>query len=377
MKTGLEKFKCSWKDRKWLSCNKTACISSVNIFIPVTIFLRLYSVAFECGLSANIFTALKHRRGYTMKKNLFIFPFKLPALIILLTVGCIAGKAQKKMAPRELDRMKFYLALSVIDKVNPDIYASGSYRFNKTVVSVENTEVSLTEYSKGEGLRFLVVHNNENTGVAAAFDFIEETGGSILKLEHGNARYINFSDSQNMYFFDPNHIFSDQGIQRDIDNFCNGFATPEVETSVRAFSNRILEEYNYDSLGYILTLHNNTDGNFNILSYSKDAFFRKAASDIHINHSMDPDDLVFVTSPCFFQFLKSKNVNVVLQSGSAPDDGSLSVFAMQKNIPYANVEVQFGHREEQLRLIKIVNEMFKDCGISVPKNEPEIVLERH
>ena len=68
---------------------------------------------------------------------------------------------------------------------------------------------------------------------------------------------------------------------------------------------------------------------------------------------MDQDDLIFTTELAIFNKLKLANVNVALQSKSAPDDGSLSIYAMHKKIPYINVEVQHGHVEENLRLIEI------------------------
>ena len=68
---------------------------------------------------------------------------------------------------------------------------------------------------------------------------------------------------------------------------------------------------------------------------------------------MDNDDLILVTDLKLFNRLKQEKVNVILQSPDAPDDGSLSVYAMGKNIPYINVEVQHGHQYENLRLIEI------------------------
>jgi hypothetical protein len=63
--------------------------------------------------------------------------------------------------------------------------------------------------------------------------------------------------------------------------------------------------------------------------------------------------MILVTEKAIFNLLKQENVNVVLQSPFAADDGSLSIYAMQHKIPYINVEVQHGHLEENLRLIKI------------------------
>jgi hypothetical protein len=61
----------------------------------------------------------------------------------------------------------------------------------------------------------------------------------------------------------------------------------------------------------------------------------------------------------FFNYLKRNHINTVLQGYDAPDDGSLSYYAMKHYIPYANIEVQFGHEAIQLKLIHIVNNMIK------------------
>jgi hypothetical protein len=78
---------------------------------------------------------------------------------------------------------------------------------------------------------------------------------------------------------------------------------------------------------------------------------------------MDGDDLVYVTEPRLFSSLKKANVNVILQSKFASNDGSLSVYAMQNNIPYINVEVQHGHMDEHFRLIELAVAALKEHGL--------------
>ncbi len=75
---------------------------------------------------------------------------------------------------------------------------------------------------------------------------------------------------------------------------------------------------------------------------------------------MDPDNFVFVTDRRFFEYLKQRETSVVLQSMQVPDDGSLSVYAMKNNIPYANIEVQHGQIAENYRIILILNDMVKE-----------------
>lgn len=294
-------------------------------------------------------------------------------LCCLLSLASLSSNAQFSTASQTTGSINYYRQLSYIDSgdIGPD--RAVNYNLNRSSFSVADANVTVASFSKGEGPRFLIVHNNENTGLAAAFDFISEKGGSILRLEYGNTRYISFADKLSKCHIDPNHIFTANGINTDVDRFCNGLISFESLASLNSLAQTVLTEYNADSLGYIVTLHNNTDGNFNIRSYVNDPFYKKAAEEVHINKQMDPDDLVFVTSPCFFKYLKTENINVVLQSETAPDDGSLSVYAMKSAIPYANVEVQFGHKDEQLRLIKAVDQMLQVCNVYPPIEEMQTV----
>src|SRR3546814_2746703 len=81
-----------------------------------------------------------------------------------------------------------------------------------------------------------------------------------------------------------------------------------------------------------------------------------AAAKVHINPRLDIDDFVFVTDPWIVDYLKGKNINVVLQSPDAPNDGSLSVYAAMLGIPYVNIEVQDGHLRQHRELIDIRSE---------------------
>lgn len=226
-----------------------------------------------------------------------------------------------------------------------------------------NKQVNIVNYTYGEPhIRFLAIHDNEDTGVKAAFRFIQINGGSITELQYGGTvRNISFTDSlDNFYEIDPNSMFTDTGARGNLDKYGDGLVTPEAVTWIRKLGDTVLQIYNADSLGYIITLHNNTDNAFSIRSYLEGDYLENTASDVFINDEMDTDDLVFVTEAWFFDFLKERNINVVYQSIDAPNDGSLSVFAQKTKIPYVNIEVQHGHVDEHYRLIVVVNEMIKE-----------------
>lgn len=212
--------------------------------------------------------------------------------------------------------------------------------------------LKLVKYSYGKpNVKFLVVHDNEDTGVKAGFEYIRFSGGSLIDSQYGGVRNYSFSHQDRRYQIDPNKIYSPYGIMEGLEYY--GATHPDVNASLNSAAEMILEFYHAGKPDYIFTLHNNTDGAFGINSYLKGYELELVADSLHINFSMDPDDLILVTDTKLFTEIKKHNVNVVLQSRDAADDGSLSLYAMQKNIPYINVEVQHGHQLQNLQLIEI------------------------
>ena len=242
-------------------------------------------------------------------------------------------------------------------------------RADTTVFFLNDKEVRMVRYQYGEPhIRFLALHDTEKTGLKAAFEFIRLYGGSAVELNYGRGRYIDFSDSSKNFSIDPNNMFTDEGADLGLARFSEPQIHDGLSEKVRHLGKEVLNLAKPDSLGVIVTLHNNYNGGFSIYSYTPGNYLETTAQDVYINSEMDPDNFVFVTERLFFDYLKQKQVNVVLQSPQVPDDGSLSVFAMQNNIPYANIEGQHGHLAENYRLITVVNEMLKDIPMDVYSN---------
>ena len=221
-----------------------------------------------------------------------------------------------------------------------------------TRIVMNNLTVNLVRYTyRTPKIQFLAIHDDEDTGVKAAFEYIRYSGGTVIDSQYGGGRNFKLSNQGERFQTDPNSIYTKKGIPIGIEKY--GPVDDDVAKHLERAAKTILKLYNPEKLGYIFTLHNNTDGDFGIASYLKGYELENSADSVHINFSMDPDDLVFVTEPGLFTGLKKENVNVVLQSAKAPDDGSLSIYSMNNKIPYINVEVQHGHYDENLRLIEI------------------------
>jgi hypothetical protein len=227
-------------------------------------------------------------------------------------------------------------------------------------ILINNFYVNLVKYSyKQPNINFLVIHDDEDTGVKAAFEYIQFSGGSIVDPQYGGVRNYSFAYDSNWYQIDPNKIYTEIGVRNGLAKY--GAVNDLVVGELLKASKVILNHYSAGKPDYIFTLHNNTDGSFGIASYLKGYELESTADSLFINFQMDPDDFILVTEPALFTTLKHANVNVVLQSVHAPDDGSLSIYASQNQIPYINVEVQHGHRYEHLRLIEIAIKALKAC----------------
>ncbi len=81
----------------------------------------------------------------------------------------------------------------------------------------------------------------------------------------------------------------------------------------------------------------------------------QAMSQIAINPNSDAHDFFYVTTQQAFNFLASRNFNVVLQNNQyVHDDGSLSVWAAQQQIDYINVEAGREHTATQLAMLAAI-----------------------
>ncbi|SES27111.1 hypothetical protein [Pedobacter rhizosphaerae] len=243
---------------------------------------------------------------------------------------------------------------------HPPVFAAMTS--DSSLIKIYDLDVQLVKYSyKPNGVRFLVVHDNEDTGVKAGFDYIRWYGGELVDSQYGSVRDYYFSYMDDHYRIDPNAIYTQVGVNTRLKKAA--FSSNEVENTILNAGKQIVDFYDPKSLGYILTLHNNADGGFGISSYLPGYDLSSTADSVYINFQMDGDDLVYVTEPRLFSSLKKANVNVILQSKFASNDGSLSVYAMQNNIPYINVEVQHGHMDEHFRLIELAVAALKEHGL--------------
>jgi len=236
--------------------------------------------------------------------------------------------------------------------------------FAKTIkkipFSLGNTSISAKITENGSGLTFFNMHDNENTCVKAAIQYINEKGGKVIELQAQGKRNITFNYNNVDYKFDPNRIFTQDGIKKTLKS--KGPYSEQAKQILMTFGNNLLDKANLKEEKVIIAIHNNTNNNYSITDYLTK--YANDAADIHINKNMDPDDFFYVNSKTIFDGLKKRNQNVILQNNkTVNDDGSLSVLCGKKlGVEYVNIEAQHGHYEEQRKMIHTLEQVLpKNC----------------
>lgn len=212
---------------------------------------------------------------------------------------------------------------------------------------------------------FFNMHDDENTSVEAAANFIAEFGGKLVELQNGGKRLIRFNLKNKKFTVDPNRIFTNTGAAKTLKNY--GKTSPAAEREVRAFAKNLITQFLSDST-IIIAMHNNTEDSYTAKSYEKGGEYQADAAQVFIKPENDIDDFFFVTDRKHFDVLKAKGFNVVLQNNeTVTDDGSLSVYCGEKKITYINVEAQHGHLKEQIKMLKALRDILTKPKKAVEK----------
>lgn len=196
---------------------------------------------------------------------------------------------------------------------------------------------------------FISLHDNEQTAIDAYKSLKSDTKDCVLfELNHNGQRNLKFTDDHSSYLFDPNRIFTEKGIEGTLRKLNMKF-DPDVAVKLHVFADTILSKVWHADKIALVALHNNTDGNpISAITFMKSG----DAKEVYLSKNNDPDDFYLVTEQIDFDFFKSQDENVVLQSENAADDGSLSVYCQANKIRYINIEAQEGHLKKQQQMIK-------------------------
>lgn len=183
---------------------------------------------------------------------------------------------------------------------------------------------------------FLNLHENENTSVVSARSFLYSNGGSLTRFNHGSSRLISFSLNKVLYSFDPNRMFTMEGIQSTLKQY--GPYSTDAANAVSKFASDVLNIYEFTSQTVVLALHNNA-GSYGASSYLPGGPYENDASAVYIEKGTNPSDFYYVVNPDYFDWFANHGYNVVLQNNeTVTNDGSLSYYCGLQGKEYINFE---------------------------------------
>ncbi|MFW6312116.1 MAG: hypothetical protein ACOC1K_07770, partial [Nanoarchaeota archaeon] len=196
----------------------------------------------------------------------------------------------------------------------------------------------------GEDQSYVVLHDDENQAFDTALWAVSKYGGRLIAYENNEERYLYDFKDENFLgespLNDPNRIFA--------------------KGSYRDFSDQVFQlitENLPSSNPLILALHNNSKyGNFSVyingvdILYQDDNYFNDARLDKksliwaagkgHYSNSLSSSEI---------QCYQDKKLNLVYETvKNGAGDGSLSVFAVNNNYNYRNIEIVKGVEGNEL-----------------------------
>jgi hypothetical protein len=201
------------------------------------------------------------------------------------------------------------------------------------------------------------MHDDERTSIDAAHYVLSKQGGTLIRIDNRNQRFIGFRLKDVFYQFDANRMFSEEGIRKSLEE--KGAVSEKAVEEVREFAKKFLKLIP-DDLYCLVALHNNTDGNYSIDFYKPGGKYAGDASAYKTQKKQDPDDFFFTTDSFFYTSLAKAGYNSVLQDNvNATEDGSLSVYYGRKNKRYINCETQHGKFTQNVRMLRTILRLLK------------------
>jgi hypothetical protein len=219
------------------------------------------------------------------------------------------------------------------------------YQIHATSTSIPlgNKVVKVVREDYGPGKVFVHVHANETTALKAARKVARIQGGQVITLVHEKNRDIEFDYHGRHYAFDPNRIYTHQGVVRTLkQHHCYH---PQVVPLIENFGKKVLASI---PKGKVIAVHNNQE--YSLLDYLPHHELALDAKNLYYRPKIYYRNFFLVTRADDFNFYRSMGFNVVQQANGAFDDGSLSI-ALKRH-QYINVEAGFDQLHHQVQMLK-------------------------
>jgi len=216
---------------------------------------------------------------------------------------------------------------------------------------------------KGRKAIFVHLHRNEPTALTTALKLGEEKDISVITIvdphypnskdRYGKVNYKGYS-----YRFDPNGMFTIEGAKRSLKryNTIKNSIADAIAPQIHELGKKVIEQLEDKEI--IIAFHNN-------MNTPIQNFLNLYNVEGHVNPNQNPKNLFYVTDENYYDLLKQKGYNVLLQKDTYENDGSLSYWAQINNKKYINLEVETYHDEENLKLARIAyNVMLEELTVS-------------
>lgn len=212
-----------------------------------------------------------------------------------------------------------------------------------------NIPIRIWQYGDVKDIVCINLHSNEKTSVEAAMPLLEVKGGTLIKIENGDQRVIRFRLRGSIYSFDPNRIFSREGIEQTLKE--NHRCAPRAIDEIEKFAQRLLLLLP-GKPSCLIALHNNTDEDFSVRSYLPGNENQFDARAVYVNNLQDVDDIAFTTDGDLYQRMAQHGYNSIWQDNEkARKNGSLSVYCGEKGLRYINIETEHGRLNQYLEML--------------------------
>lgn len=234
------------------------------------------------------------------------------------------------------------------------------YKLGENIIPVK-----IIQFGNSTGIVCINLHDNETTSVQAAIAVLDETGGTLIKIENNQQRLIRFRLKGISYSFDPNSIFSRTGIEKSLNE--NSTINREAIIEVEKFAKRILQLFPATT-SCIIALHNNTEGAYSIRTYLPGNEKEMDAKAVYYNQLQDIDDLVLTTDSILYQKMVDNGFNSIWQENTkAARDGSLSVYCGERNKRYINIETQHGKLVQYQQMLQKIITILAEENRHIPE----------
>ncbi len=241
-----------------------------------------------------------------------------------------------------------YLLAGSTDKYDPVVVKGLTYTSHTLRLADEKIWVHIYQSAR-PGLKFVNLHDNENTAADVAREYISQNGGQLIELRHGRGRYVIIRRGDSRAQFDPNRMFTTEGLKKSLNHF--GDLTAANLKLGTAFSTAVLKLIDVQSGGIIVALHNNTEGKLTIDDFQPGGWYALDTELVHKSNRQDHDDFFFTNHQPIYEALAGLNYNVALMVKTPQDRGGLGAFVQKQSGIYVNIEAQHGHKKQQRKML--------------------------